>query len=88
MSRRDVIILKKVIAEIDIGVKILGDMSLENFINDESWVYVESVFDKNSILDPFMQAKTGKNTSLLSYEELQEIHKTINKATRRYQVEI
>ncbi len=35
MSRRDVIILKKVIAEIDIGVKILGDVSLENFINDE-----------------------------------------------------
>lgn len=35
MSRRDVIILKKVISEIDIGVKLLGDVSLENFTNDE-----------------------------------------------------
>lgn len=35
MSRRDVIILKKVISEIDIGAKLLGDTSLENFTNDE-----------------------------------------------------
>ena len=35
MSRRDIVILKKVISEIDIGVNLLGDTSLNSFKDNE-----------------------------------------------------
>lgn len=52
------------------------------------WVYYEDTLTKDSLPDPLMQVKNSRRTSLLSYEELQQMHKVINMVTKRYQVEI
>lgn len=36
MQRRDRIIIQKVISEINIGQEMLGDISLQDFLEDES----------------------------------------------------
>lgn len=55
---------------------------------NNNWVYCEDTLAKDSIPDPLMQVKNSRKTSLLSYEDLQQIHEAINMVTKRYQVEI
>ena len=64
-------------------------ISVSMFQKENSdWVYYEDTLDKDSLPDPLMQVKNSRKTSLLSYEELQQIHEIIDRVTRRYQVEI